>query len=109
MKIYKSTLAQLLNEARPPFYLSNSRTMMDGKLPQCLWTVQLSGRNQEGEMCELYLQTGAVYAFDQNGCNLAQKQSETWTQELRTRLEALNLEIRDGRVSENQPMAGIIE
>lgn len=108
MKIFKSTLAQLLNEAKPPFYLSCNRMIQAGKLPQATWTVSLAGLNELGQMCELFLQTGVVFIFDQNGCGLAQKQAEAWTAELRTRLEALNLEIRDGRVSE-EPMVGVIE
>lgn len=109
MKIYKSTLAQLLNEAKPPFYLSCNRFTIDGKLPQCKWTVQLAGRNEGGEMCELYLATPVVFAFAQDHCKLALHQANLWAAELRTRLEALGMEVRDGRVSENEPMEGVIE
>lgn len=108
MKIYKSTLSQLLNEAKPPFYLSYNRITVNAKLPQLIFTVQLSARNEQGEMCELYLSTPTVYAFDEHNSKLAHQQAQTWANELRTRLEALHLEIRDGRVSE-EPMAGVIE
>ena len=108
MKIYKSTLSQFLNEARAPFYLCSNTMLIEGaKMPQCYFAVSLAGRNENGEMCELLLRTPAVYQFDANACTLAHQQSQAWLNELRTRLTALELEIRDGCVGE--PMAGRIE
>ena len=107
MKIFKSTLAQLLKEAKPPFYLAHSQSFHQGKIPQCCWTVSLSGRNEAGDWCELILQTPAVFSDFANAVGLSKKQAEDWTKELRTRLEALELEVLDGRVGE--PMLGVIE
>ena len=109
MKIYKSTLAQLLQEAKPPFYLSQNRKDVAGKFPQRVYVVQLSARNAHGEWCELHLATPAVFAFDENANKLMFHQTTQWANELRTRMTALELELHDGLVSENDPMSGVIE
>lgn len=110
MKIYKSNLNELLAECKPPFYLSVfriSKTSKDGAA-FISWNVTVAGFNEHRQCCELVLATETCLAWDENTRTKSLKQANQWEQEIRTRLAALDLELRDGRLSED-PVLGTID
>jgi hypothetical protein len=108
MKIYKSNLQELLNEALPPFYLFNFAEWTHSKTSVRAVKVSLAGYNQENRICELVLSTMTVWDFDDAGKAAQARAADQLEQELRSRLKALSLEIRDGRISD-EPVIGALD
>lgn len=107
IKIFKSDLTSLISECRPPFYLSNFRTHVGGDIPTLVYTVTVAGFNPQGRVCELVLSTGQAWAYDDAENLKARKWADDAEKEVRARLAGLELEIRDGRISESPVQGGL--
>lgn len=107
IKIYKSDLSSLIKEATPPFYISNFRTHIGGDIPTVNYTVTVAAFNAEGRVCELVLSWGPIWAHDEQEV----KKSKTWAdqteEEILERLAGLELEVRDGRISQSPVLGGL--
>ena len=107
MKIYKSSLQELLNEAFAPFYLCNFTEFSGSEIRWRTIKVTVAGFNEEDRICELVLSTQPVPEFHPEGAKKQQQQADEWEKEIRARLKALEFEIRDGRISDQQVLGGI--
>lgn len=111
MRIYKSNLNQLLNEAQSPFWIMNLRKRSDSKdghIIYCAQVVTVTGLNEYDQVCELYLSTPNAWTEDLPACEANKKQADAWEDEIRARLKLLEIEVRDGRWSD-EPLLGVIE
>lgn len=114
MKIYKSSLQELLNEALAPFYICNFCEFSGSDIRWRTAKVTVAAFNEEDRVCELVLSTQPVPHFDVEGAKKQQQQADEWEKEIRARLKALDdglsgdsFEIRDGRISDQQVLGGI--
>lgn len=109
MRIYKSNLDQLLNEAHSPFWIMSLRKRQDGKEGTvfCSHVVTVTGLNDLDQPCELYLATPITWVEDLKGVEAGKKQADAWEDEIRARLRLLEIEVRDGRWSD-EPLLGVI-
>ena len=113
MKIWKTSLQGLIEEAQGPIYIISTETRVQsglesGGFPLVIFSVSVAGFNSDGRVVELRIQQPpAIPLFDQEVRRAAQVSAAT-LDDLRSRLTALGIEIRDGAISD-KPVIGCLE
>lgn len=114
MKIWKTSLLGLIEEVNGPIYVisteikTKSGRADDGGFPLTVFSVSAAGLNGEGRVVELRIQQPAVISLFDEEVRRAAVASATALADLKTRLKALGVEIRDGAISE-KPVIGCLE
>lgn len=114
MKIWKTSLQGLIEEAQGPIYIISTETRVQsgtgesGGFPLVIFSVSAAGFNNDGRVVELRIQQPpAIALFDEEVRRAAQVSAAT-LDDLRSRLTALGIEIRDGAISD-KPVIGCLE
>lgn len=107
IKIYKTDLQQLIKEGNAPFYVSNFRTHIGGDIPTVIYTVTVAAFNAEGRVCELVLSRGPIWTHDEQEVKKSKIWADQMEGEILERLLALELETRDGRISQSPVLGGL--
>jgi hypothetical protein len=114
MKIWKTTLQGLIEEAGGPIYVvatqagSISEIAEKGGVPTVAFAVSAAGFNREGRVVELRIQQPHVISLFEAEVKRAAEANSTVLADLKARLSGLGVEIRDGAISD-QPVTGHLE
>ena len=114
MKIWKTSLQGLIEEAKGPIYIIltetkvQSRTGDSGGFPLVIFSVSAAGFNNDGRVVELRIQQPPAIALFDEEVRCAAHASSAALNDLRSRLTGLGIEIRDGAISD-KPVIGCLE
>jgi len=115
MKIWKTSLQGLIEEAKGPIYIISTETKVQsrtgdssGGFPLVIFSVSAAGFNNDGRVVELRIQQPPAIALFDEEVRCAAHASSAALNDLRSRLTALGIEIRDGAISD-KPVIGCLE
>ena len=115
MKIWKTSLQGLIEEAKGPIYIISTETKLQSRtgdsgdgFPLVIFSVSAAGFNKDGRVVELRIQQPPAIALFDEEVRCAAHASSAALNDLRSRLTALGIEIRDGAISD-KPVIGCLE
>jgi hypothetical protein len=114
MKIWKTSLQGLIEEAKGPIYITSTETKVQSRagdssgFPLVIFSVSAAGFNSDGRVVELRIQQPPVIAVFDEEVRCAACASSAALNDLRGRLTTLGIEIRDGAISD-KPVIGCLE
>ena len=113
MKIWKTSLQGLIEEAKGPIYITLIETKVQSRAGDSsgfplVISVSAAGFNSDGRVVELRIQQPPVIAHFDEEVRCAAYASSAALNDLRGRLTTLGIEIRDGAISD-KPVIGCLE